>query len=80
MKAWKLCKWFTLLLERRGLRCRKCATWRETRTTSEKQLRWGSNCGDLLFMDPFHVKLTVRWCINCGHVMARKIEILDYDA
>lgn len=62
---------FFLFLELAGLRCAECGSWDSTRTIS-KELKWGSNAGGLLLMDPYHLKTEVQKCNGCGHVLAER--------
>ena len=65
--------WATSFLERVGIKCNKCGNFGNTKIVKEKRLEWGTNCGGMLLMDPFYLKIKNRICNNCGHVKISKV-------
>lgn len=56
-------------LEWLRLRCSKCGSY-EITDQVVTELRWGTNIGDVLLMDPYYAKYRQRICCECGHTVS----------
>lgn len=63
------------LFEEMGLRCTNCTKWWSAEIFIFDELNWGTNLGDVLFTDPYYVKVTTCLCTHCGHVMHSEREL-----
>lgn len=59
-------------LEKIGLRCGKCHSWRKTRIITHNTLEYGLNLGGVFFMDAYRVRNIACCCTHCGHVMSER--------
>ncbi len=64
-----------VVLKKTGLWCSECNTWFSSKASTKDELKWGVNCGDVLFMDPFYIKITRLHCSKCNHLMSEKREL-----
>ena len=61
--------WLVTVLEKLGWRCSKCNAWGTPMMDTKEEVEWGTNVGDILFMDPHYVKTTTCHCERCNHLM-----------
>lgn len=63
------------LLEKIGLRCSKCSAWGTIKSVVTDELRWGVNIGNVLFSDPFYMRVTTHRCSKCNQMISEKREL-----